>query len=79
VLGVSLACRSVATAPMAALLLVLIGSAAGVPPEGGLIDVPLYITGSTVAKTFTVKLTSASPSGNCRHQMKGTSRLRVAA
>jgi hypothetical protein len=37
---------------------------AGVTPEGGIIDVPLYITGATVAKTFTLKLTSASPSGN---------------
>lgn len=32
--------------------------------QNGTIDVPLYITGATVAKTFTVKLTSASPSGN---------------
>jgi len=36
----------------------------GVTPEVGTIDVPLYITGSAVAKTFTVKLTSASPSGD---------------
>jgi hypothetical protein len=36
----------------------------GVTPEVGSIDVPLYITGATVDKTFTVKLTSASPSGD---------------
>jgi hypothetical protein len=36
----------------------------GVTPESGLIDVPLYLTNTPVAKTFKVKLTSASPPGD---------------
>jgi hypothetical protein len=36
----------------------------GVTPEVGSVDVPLYITGSGVSKTFTFHLTSASPSGD---------------
>ena len=36
----------------------------GVSPEQALVDAPLYINGSGVTKTFTVKLTSASPSGD---------------
>jgi hypothetical protein len=33
-------------------------------PQTTFIDVPVKITGATVAKTFTVKLTSASPAGD---------------
>lgn len=37
-----------------------------VNPQTTFIDVPVKITGATVAKTFTVKLTSASPAGNIK-------------